>query len=126
MPKYDKYVNALFIAAGIVVWVISRHYIDYGIGYFQLGRRMGASADVVRQLMPIVLGALVFIFLQSVNKWKDFVHDAVSEVIKVSWPTSREVRFGTFIVIVTVLVAGACLGIVDIFLTKAVKVTIGA
>ena len=81
---------------------------------------------MIRQLLPIVFGALVFLLLQSVRKWKEFVHDAVAELVKVSWPSKREVRFGTFIVIITVLVAGVCLGALDLFLTKAVKLTIGA
>lgn len=126
MPKFDKYVNALFLAASVVVWFVSRHYVDYFIGAFQLGRRLGGSADLIREVLPIFLGLVVFIVLKKVRSWGDFTHDAVAELVKVSWPSNKEVRFGTIVVIVTVLVAGAALGVLDLVLNKAVKVTIGA
>ncbi len=126
MPKFDKYVNDLFLAASTVVWFVARHYVDYFIGAFQLGRRIGTSADLVRELLPILLGLGTFILLKRVRAWGDFTHDAVAELVKVSWPSGKEVRFGAFVVIVTVLIAGAALGLLDLVLNKAVKVGIGA
>ena len=51
---------------------------------------------------------------------RTFVNDIVSEAKKVSWPTREELRDSTAVVIVTVLLVAAFVGIVDRVLTAGV------
>jgi len=51
---------------------------------------------------------------------RDFVKDVRVEATKVSWPTRDELRDSTVVVIVTVLLVAAFVGIVDQALNRAV------
>ncbi len=126
MPKYQKYVNALFLGAAAIVWLISQHYVGVAIGYFQLARKIGGGTDFLQHGLPILFALVTFSLLRRNRHSHDFVSDSVGELTRVAWPTSREVRFGTIVVIITVILAGFILGLLDIGFTAFVKTLIGA
>jgi preprotein translocase subunit SecE len=51
---------------------------------------------------------------------RDYTKDVGGELRKVSWPTRAELRDSTVVVIVTVLLVAAFIGIVDQILNRAV------
>jgi preprotein translocase subunit SecE len=51
---------------------------------------------------------------------RDYGKDVGAELRKVSWPTRNELRDSTVVVIVTVLLVAAFIGIVDQILNRAV------
>ena len=51
---------------------------------------------------------------------RDYTKDVGAELRKVSWPTRNELRDSTVVVIVTVLLVAAFIGIVDQILNRAV------
>ena len=126
MIKYQKYVNALFLGAAAVVWLISQHYVGVLIGYFQLARKIGGATEVLQHGVPIVLALATFLLLRGNRTSHDFVTDSVGELSRVAWPSGKEVRFGTIIVIIAVAMAGILLGTLDIALTAFVRALIGA
>ena len=125
VQKYEKYVNALFLFAGAIVWFVMKHYIATWIGYFQLGRKIDPSlVGILEHGLPILLGVGTFLILLKNHKSRTFVEDSVAELTKVTWPGEKEVRFGTIIVLITVVLAGICFGIMDIAFTSFVKTLI--
>jgi preprotein translocase subunit SecE len=54
------------------------------------------------------------------ERGRDFVKDVQVEVRKVSWPTRQELRDSTLVVIATVMIVAAYVGIVDRILGMAV------
>ncbi len=127
MEKYEKQVNFMFLAAALLLWFISRHYVQVGLGYFQVARRIGGgTTEVLSHLVPILIGVATFLILRTNVKSKNFVADSVFELAHVHWPTPKETRFGTLVVIVTVVLAGAVLGLIDIGFVALVRVLIGA
>jgi len=125
--KYQKYVNALFILGGALVWFVSRHYVETLIGRLQIGRRLGGGlTDVLLHGLPILLGVITFIILRRNRKSESFVSESVDELVRVTWPSGREVQFGTIVVIITVVLAGIILGGIDIGLNAFVRTLLGA
>ena len=125
VQKYEKYVNALFLFAGAIVWLVSKHYISVWIGYFQLARKIGSgAASALEHALPILLAIATFVILSKNIKTRTFTEDSVSELTKVSWPSEKEVRFGTIIVLLTVVLAGIAFGVMDIAFTSLVKTLI--
>jgi len=55
-----------------------------------------------------------------VSQLRDFVKEVQVELTKVSWPTPRELRDSTVVVIVTVLIVAVFVGIVDRILNTAI------
>jgi len=55
-----------------------------------------------------------------INQAREFITDVRVESSKVSWPTRNELRDSTIVVIVTVLIVAAFIGVVDRILTFGV------
>jgi len=56
----------------------------------------------------------------AMERVREFFKDVRSESAKVSWPTRRELRDSTIVVIVTVIIVTAFVGVVDRVLTLGV------
>jgi len=58
--------------------------------------------------------------MSAMQQIRDYTKDVSAEMRKVSWPTRDELRDSTVVVIVTVLLVAAFIGIVDQILNRAV------
>jgi preprotein translocase SecE subunit len=121
-----KYVNLLFLLAAGVVWFLSQHYVRVLVGRFQLGRMIGGSAEIIETALPILLALATFLLLRANSKSYSFTGDAVAELTRVHFPGSKEVKIGTVVVIVTVLLAGVFFGFLDLGINAVIKAILGA
>jgi len=126
MTSIQKYVNALFIGAAAVVWLVASHYTEVVVGYFQLGRSIGGAVDFIIHGVPLLLAGLTFLLLRKNTTTANFSTDAIAELIRVHWPSQRDVILGTVVVIITVIMAGVILGVLDLGLTGLIRTIIGA
>lgn len=126
MNRYQKYVNGLFLAGAAIAWFITQHYTEMVIGYFQLGRRLGGSSDALLHGLPLLVAVATFFALRASTKATEFTTDAVSEMAKVSWPSAKDTRLGTIVVILTVVIAGTILGLLDMAMVAIIRSLIGA
>jgi preprotein translocase subunit SecE len=58
--------------------------------------------------------------MSAMERFREYTKDVRGELAKVSWPTREELRDSTMVVIVTVLLVAAFIGIVDQGLNRAV------
>ena len=58
--------------------------------------------------------------MATMQQFREYLKDVRSELGKVSWPTREELRDSTIVVIVTVLLVAAFIGLVDQGLSRAV------
>jgi preprotein translocase subunit SecE len=58
--------------------------------------------------------------MSAINQLREFVRDVRLESAKVSWPTRDELRDSTVVVLVTVLLVAAFIGVMDRILTFSV------
>lgn len=126
MNVHQRLVSTFYILAGFLAWLITNHYTGWLIGYFQLGRKIGLGADVLQHGLPLAVAGGTMLWIKLNRKVGTFVSDAMLELTKVSFPGAKEVRFGTLIVIVTVVLAGTFLGAVDIAFRAIIRTIIGA
>jgi preprotein translocase SecE subunit len=126
MNRLGKYVNALFIAAAAVVWFVVQHYTSVIIGYFQLARAWGPTVvDILQHVVPLLVGTLTFVGLRFWNQSQVFTTDALGELIRVHWPSKKDVRLGTIVVMLTVVICSILFGLLDIAFTSLVRVLVG-
>jgi len=52
------------------------------------------------------------------NKINNFIKEAIAELKKVIWPTKKDLKNSTIVVITTIIIASIFIGLVDIFFTK--------
>lgn len=60
-----------------------------------------------------------------VQRVKNFLGEVKTEIKKVNYPSKEELIGSTWVVIITVIVIGIFLGIIDFLLSRALKVIIG-
>ena len=58
------------------------------------------------------------------NKINNFVKEAIAELKKVIWPSKKDLKNSTIVVISTIIIASIFIGLVDIFFTKALTLFI--
>ena len=60
-----------------------------------------------------------------INKVRRFLKEARVELRKVTWPTPKEALASTSVVIVVVIVVSLFLGVVDLGLTRMIRLVLG-
>ena len=58
------------------------------------------------------------------NKINNFIKEAMAELKKVIWPTKKDLKNSTIVVITTIIIASIFIGLIDIFFTKALTLFI--
>lgn len=53
------------------------------------------------------------------NEINNFIKEAIAELKKVIWPTKKELKNSTIVVITTIIIVAIFIGLIDIFFTKA-------
>ncbi|MDD5712376.1 MAG: preprotein translocase subunit SecE [Smithellaceae bacterium] len=61
-----------------------------------------------------------------VEKIREFLIEARTELKKVTWPTPKQTMASTSVVIIVVIVISIFLGLVDFGLTKTIKLILGS
>jgi preprotein translocase subunit SecE len=62
------------------------------------------------------------VFRDSIEKIKQFLREVKTELKKVSWPQKKEIVASTSVVLVIVIIIAIFLGLVDLGLSKIIKV----
>ncbi len=79
------------------------------------------NIDLVIRLASMGVGALLFLILYKNDSANQFMHETVTELSRVTWPTNRETISSTWIVVIMVLVTGMILGLLDKFWTLVIQ-----
>lgn len=58
------------------------------------------------------------------NKISNFIKESIAELKKVIWPTQKDLKSSTIVVITTIIIASIFIGLIDIFFTKALTLFI--
>ena len=58
------------------------------------------------------------------NKINNFIKEAMAELKKVIWPTKKDLKNSTIVVISTIIIASIFIGLIDIFFTKVLTLFI--
>lgn len=59
--------------------------------------------------------------MSQINKLVQYIKDSKNEVKKVTWPTKKEIKQHTVLVIIISLAVAVFLGVVDLVLTKVIE-----
>jgi preprotein translocase subunit SecE len=79
------------------------------------------NIDLVIRLSSMGLGVLLFFILYKNDTANQFMHETVTELSRVTWPTNKETISSTWVVLIMVLVTGMILGLFDKFWTLVIQ-----
>ena len=87
--------------------------------FYQVRRLPGILA--LREVVPVLVGAVVFGILLKHPRVNSFMDDVVAELRKVTWPGVDDVRKSTTVVIICILIASFMLAGFDILWGKVIS-----
>ncbi len=114
-----KIILAFYMVCSAVLWFLSRSFLDWLYHTFYAIRRY-AAVTTLRELLPVILGAILFGFLFRNPKVNTVMDEVVSELKKVTWPTRDDVVKSTTVVIICIAIASFILAGFDLIWGKVI------
>ncbi len=119
---HQKWVTISFLAfSALIAYIISAALFKLAGVYDLEALAKVKNMELAIQLISMGVGAILLLVLYKSNSANQFMHEVVTELTRVTWPTNKETVSATFIVIIMVLVTGLILGLVDKFWTQVIQ-----
>jgi preprotein translocase subunit SecE len=116
----NKPVHLIYLCGAVVLFYMVQWSIDWIWGYF------GSPPSEFNVTMISAAVALVAgITLYRSDRIYALANEVASELKKVTWPTAKEVRTATIVVIVMAIVAAVILGIFDLIWSNLTELVYG-
>lgn len=116
----QKWVTGSFLAFALLIAYILFAALFKLSGVYDVETKV-KNLELVIRLVSIGAGALLFFGLYKSETANQFMHEVVTELSRVTWPTVKETYSATFIVIIMVLISGVLLGLMDKFWTLVIQ-----
>ncbi len=116
----QKWVGITFLAFSVLIAYIVFAGLFKLAGVYDFEAKV-KNIDLVIRLASVAIGALLFLILYKNDSANQFMHETVTELSRVTWPTSKETVSATWVVIIMVLVTGMILGLFDKFWTLVIQ-----
>lgn len=114
-----KLIVAFYIASSALLWFMARSSLHFLYLTFYQVRRLPGIA-VIREVVPILLGGVLFGVLLRHPVVNAYLEDVVSELKKVTWPSRDDVVKSTTVVLVCIVIASFILAGFDLIWGKVI------
>ncbi len=115
-----KTIIASYVIGSMALWFLTRQGLQaLFVGFYQV-RKMPNFA-LIRELVPVVAGSILFLGLLWNKKVNTFLDEVVSELRKVTWPSREDVVKSTIVVLGCVLFASGVIAIFDVAFGKMIS-----
>jgi preprotein translocase subunit SecE len=116
----NKPVHLIYLCGAVLLFYLLQWSIDWVWGYFG-----SAPAESKISLASAVIASVAGIILYRNDRIYDLANEVTSELKKVTWPTAKEVRTATMVVIVMAIVSAVILGLFDFVWTNLTELVYG-
>jgi preprotein translocase subunit SecE len=100
----SKIITLSFAAVGFITGITFHLLVKAFAGAFGIVARM-ADSDLVRHILPVLIGLVLFAVLQFNSKAVLWADDVVAEIKKVVWPSKKDTWAMTLVVCIMVLIS---------------------
>lgn len=104
----NKPVHLIYLCGAIVMFYLVQWSIDWIVGYFTR-----PPSEFITMVIAFGVTLVTAVVLYRNHRVHNTVVEISSELRKVTWPTAKEVRAATIVVIVMAVVAAVILGVFD-------------
>jgi preprotein translocase subunit SecE len=116
----NKPVHLIYLCGAVLLFFLLQWSIDWVWGYF------GSTPSESKISLIAALGAVVVgVSLYRNDRVYDLANEVSSELKKVTWPTVKEVRAATMVVIVMAIVSAVILGLFDLVWSNLTELVYG-
>jgi preprotein translocase subunit SecE len=112
----NRYITMGYVGAGLLCWLVLAKAMGslWGLVKWNDFRVLGDKLTLT-DLIAFGFAGLLVLFLWRSDRVNTFAHEVAQELKKVTWPTRAELKAATIVVIITVFVCAAILGLFDAF-----------
>jgi preprotein translocase subunit SecE len=116
----NKPVHLIYLCGAVLLFYLLQWSIDWVWGYF------GTAPSESKMSMIAAVGAVVAgVALYRNDRVYQLANEVSAELKKVTWPTAKEVRTATTVVIVMALISAAILGVFDLVWSNLTELVYG-
>lgn len=116
----NKPVHLIYLVGAVIAFYLLQWSIDWLWGYFGT-----APGDFTITLLAAIGATLVGIVMYRSDKYYHLANEVASELKKVTWPTAKEVRAATLVVIVMAILSALILGLFDFVWSNITELVYG-
>ncbi len=111
-----RYVNLSFVTIGIILYMVLGSFFSATIELFGSSANFAVLGSNFRlgHLLAMAGSITVTILLRRSEKVNDYAMEVATEISKVTWPTWKDTKRATLVVIVTTVVLSIVLGLLDL------------
>ena len=111
-----RYVNLSFVGIGLVLYVVLGELFSVVIEIFGSSANFAILGSNFRlgQLLAMLAAVAIAIGLRRNERIHDYAMEVGQELSKVTWPTWKDTKRATIVVIVTTLIIASILGLLDL------------
>ena len=116
----NKPVHLMYLVGAVVLFYLLQWSIDWIWGYFTT-----PPGDFQISLMAAAGAAMIGIYMYKNDKYYGLANEVAGELKKVTWPTAKEVRSATLVVIVMAILSALILGLFDFVWSNLTELVYG-
>jgi preprotein translocase SecE subunit len=110
--EHQKWVNLSYLAVAILLGYIVFSTAGKIVGAYDLEARV-RNIDLILRGISVLAGGILFLVLYKNEQANQFMNEVMVELSRVTWPTQKDTRAATVVVIIMVLISGMILGLLD-------------
>jgi preprotein translocase subunit SecE len=116
----NKAVHLIYLCGAVLLFYLLQWSIDWVWGYFGTV----PSESKISVVAAIVAGVAGIVMYRN-DRMYHLANEVTSELKKVTWPTAKEVRAATTVVIVMAIISAIILGVFDAVWTNVTELVYG-
>jgi preprotein translocase subunit SecE len=116
----NKPVHLIYLVGVVILFYLLQWSIDWVWGYFAT-----PPGDFQISLIAAIAAATIGIVTYKNDRYYGLANEVASELKKVTWPTAKEVRVATTVVIVMAIVSALILGLFDFVWSNLTELVYG-
>jgi preprotein translocase subunit SecE len=116
----NKPVHLIYLCGGVLLFFLLQWTIDWLLGYF-----FQPMSETTTSIVAFSLALICGIGLYRNDRTYGMVNEIAAELKKVTWPTTREVRAATIVVIAMSIISAVILGFFDLVWSNLTELVYG-
>ena len=116
----NKPVHLIYLVGSVILFYLMQWSIDWIWGYFA-----PVPSDFKISLAAAIIAATTGIVLYKNDRMYGLANEVSTELKKVTWPTAKEVRSATVVVIVMTIISALILGLFDFVWSNLTELVYG-
>ena len=111
----------MYLVGAVVLFYLLQWSLDWAWGFFSTSTPSDFKLSMIAGIVATVVG----VYMYKNDKVYHLANEVAGELKKVTWPTAKEVRSATMVVIVMAIISAIILGLFDLLWTNLTELVYG-